>query len=62
MFFLLTNFKIRIMKVAQKKSRKSESYADKIARWKKLSREAREEGVRYGSYEAFAKGVGLRQT
>lgn len=49
------------MKVVQKKSRKDEGYADKVARWKKLSREAREEGIRYGSYDDFAKGVGLRQ-
>ncbi|MCF7836860.1 hypothetical protein K9N08_04360 [Candidatus Gracilibacteria bacterium] len=43
------------------KSRKKETYAEKVARLKKLSREARENGTRYKSYDAFAKGVGLRK-
>ena len=47
--------------LANQKSRKKETYAEKVARLKKLSKEARESGcVRYKSYEEFAKGVGLR--
>ena len=47
--------------VMEPKFRKSETCAKKIARWKKLSQEARESGIRYESFDAFARGVGLRK-